>query len=108
MSRLSARFMSTLADLLRRCWWASVSGFSVIGGSLYGGAPVAAAWQRYADPRFDVPAETDRSDTALDAEHDRPCPVGDDVVQREVTRGLAELERFLAAHRDIPRGGDRP
>ena len=108
MSRRPAHILSMLADFLRRFWWATVSGFSVIGGTMYGGAPVAAAWQRYVDPRDDPPAEPD---SELDPERlqptERACPVADDVIRREAARGVAELESFLAAYRDIPRG-DRP
>ncbi|WP_298323968.1 hypothetical protein, partial [Haloactinopolyspora sp.] len=108
MSRRPAHILSMLAELLRRFWWATVSGFSVIGGTMYGGAPVAAAWQRYVDPRYDPPAEPDSEPGSERLQPtERACPVADDVIRREAARGVAELESFLAAYRDIPRG-DRP
>lgn len=102
MSRRSARIMPKLADVLRRFWWATVSGFTVIGATLYGGAPVGAAWQRIVDVPPDPRPEPDAEPDGMTL-----CPSYDDAVCREAAEGLAQIEAFLAAYGDTPRGGER-
>lgn len=75
MSYGSAHLMQAMLDGLRYVLWIVVSGFAVVGAAFYGGAGVAAVWQK-AGP----PARRRR-----------------DEVAREAAEGIAEIEAFLAA-----------
>lgn len=74
MSYGSAHLMHAMFDALRYVLWVVVSGFAVVGAAFYGGAGVAAAWQK-AGP---------------------PARRRNDEVSREAAEGIAEIEAFLA------------
>jgi hypothetical protein len=66
--------MHAMFDALRYVLWVVVSGFAVVGAAFYGGAGVAAVWQK-AGP---------------------PARRRNDEVSREAAEGIAEIEAFLA------------
>jgi hypothetical protein len=69
--------MSHLLDLLRNVAWALVMAFATIGACWAGGAAATTAWSAIRRPA---------------QRRDEPDPVED-----EATRGIAEIETFLAA-----------
>lgn len=70
----SAHLMHAMFDAMRYVLWVVVSGFAVVGAAFYGGAGVAAVWQK-AGP---------------------PARRKNDEVSREAAEGIAEIEAFLA------------
>lgn len=74
MSYGSAHLMHAMFEGLRYVLWVVVSGFAVVGAAFYGGAGVAAVWQK-AGP---------------------PARRRNDEVSREAAEGVAEIEAFLA------------
>lgn len=68
--------MSYLLDLLRNVAWAMVMAFATVGACWAGGAAATTAWSAIRRPA---------------SRRDEPDPVVD-----EATRGIAEIESFLA------------